>query len=143
MTLNAVSNPAYIALQAYMGNAASLAQGAINYSTGITTPSITAAVVAISQQNIPVSTLPGSPVSVSLLSLFPNLTAPVFLCVFDVTTPGQVFYCGTASGTSAMVEVSANGFWAVSTGGILPPIIYLANPSSTIISDVNIAVMSN
>lgn len=138
MTLNAVSNVAYIALQAYMSEPNSTNVPAINY---VSVPTLTCASADSYTANVPANTLPSAPVSVSLLAVFPNLTAPVFMAVYDDTNPGQTFYVGTGAGAQ-MIEVAAGGFFAVATGGALPSTIYLANPNPTG-GVVKIAVMSN
>lgn len=142
MALNGVSSPAYIALQAYMGAAGSTNVPAIFYQTGQTSPALSAQVVNSYTVAAPVNGTPNTPVSVSTLSIFPNLTAPVFLGIYDATSPGQLFYAGLGPG-SAMIEIAPNGFAAFTCGGTLPTTIYLANPSSTVASDIVIVVMSN
>lgn len=143
MTLNAISNSAYIAIQAYMSSASSNTPTDNNYAVNYQTNSTaTAAVIDSYTANVPANTTPFGPVSVSLLSIFPNDTSPIFLAVFDTTLVGQPFYVGTSSGTG-MIQVSAGGVYAVTCTGTLPSTIYLANPSTTLASVIKIVVMSN
>jgi len=138
MALNAISNPAVIALQAYMGSIESTNNLAINYLSSSTLTSVT---VDSNVQEIPANTTTNAPVAVNLSPIFGNDASPVFFVVYDITSPGQTFYVGTGAGAQ-MVEVSAGGFWAFAAGGSLPTTIYLANPNGTV-GSVKLVAMSN
>lgn len=137
-TLPAISNTAYIGLSAYQGQNNSGQDNAVFYNN----PNLTSALIVRYPIVIPPNTTTSSPVIVSLSAApFTNCVSPVFLGISDITTPGQTFGVGFATGVGIAI-VGAGGFLAFPCGGSLPANLYLSNPNATE-SVVNIAVMTN
>jgi hypothetical protein len=127
MTLNANSNPAYVAIQAFLGVADESHQTAVDFQSAST---LTGA--AIVKQTI---NLPGLlTTSVSLTTLFANCVSPQFFCAYDITTsPGQNFGINNSGGSSLanFFMVAANSAWGYACdGNPLPATIYLYNPNA-------------
>jgi len=128
--LNANSNPAFIALQAFLGIADESHQTGIDFESAST---LTGAAVAKS----PPINLPASVVTaVSLATYFANCLSPVFFGAMDLTlTPGQNFGISTVNGglsTANFFMVAPNSVWGYACdGNPLPATIYLYNPNSS------------
>jgi hypothetical protein len=128
MTLNANTNPAYVAIQAFLGIADESHITATDFESGSTT---TGAAVVQQVVNIPAT----STISVSLTTLFANCAAPVYFGAKDITsTPGQDFGINNSGGSSLanffmVAPLSAWGY--ACDGNPLPATIYLYNPNST------------
>lgn len=122
--LNANQQPAFIALQAYLGTQGYTQRDAIDY----TNSSITGAQITAHTVQLPAT----STTVVSLVTLFANCPNPQFFCAQDnTTTPGQNFGVAFAAGTYAFV--APLGFWGYSCDGtVLPNSIYLNNPNATV-----------
>ena len=128
MALNANSNPAYIALQAFLGVADESHQTAVDFESNST---LTGA--ALVKQTIQ---LPGTmTTSVSLATLFANCVAPQFFCAYDITpSPGQNFGVNNSGGSSLsnFFMVAPGSVWGYACdGNPLPATIYLYNPNAT------------
>ena len=122
-TLNANSNPANIALQAFLGIADQSHETAIDFnSSGLTGAALVKQVV-----NVPGST---SSQAVSLATLFAGCLSPQFFVVFDDTpSPGQNFGVSVSGGNFQMV--AAASWWGYCCDGeALPATLYLSNPNS-------------
>jgi hypothetical protein len=128
MTLNANSNPAFIAIQAEIGPADESHQQAVDYQSGSTTTG-----AALVKQVINLA--PTSTTSVSLATLFANCVAPVFFSAYDITLmPGQNFGINNSGGSSLanFFMVAPESAWGYACdGNPLPATIYLYNPNAT------------
>jgi hypothetical protein len=128
-TLNANSNPVYIALQAFLGVADESHQIGIDFESG---SSLTGAALAKSPPiNLPAT----STTMVSLATYFANCLSPVFFGAMDlVTTPGQNFgisIVGGASTASFFMVAAESVFGYACDGNTLPTNVYLYNPNTT------------
>lgn len=124
MVLNANSNPAYFAMQAFLGTADQSHDTAIDFESG---SSQTGA--AISKTTVVVAG--NSTVAVNVADKFANCPSPQFFCAFDeTTTPGQNFGISFTGAPFAMVAPSS--FWGYACdGSALPSTLYLFNPNAT------------
>lgn len=128
MTLNANSNPAFIAIQAFLGIADESHQTAVDYQSASTTTG-----AALVKQNV---SLPGGlTTSVSLATLFASCPSPQFFCAYDITSsPGQNFGINNSGGSSLanFFMVAPQSAWGYACdGNPLPATIYLYNPNAT------------
>lgn len=125
MTLNANSNPAYVAIQAFLGPADESHETVVDFESS----SITGAAVLKYVANIPATTT----ISVSLSTVFAAASSPQFMCAFDATTsPGQNFginYSGAGGPFSMVAAASAWGYPC--DGSALPSTVYLYNPNTS------------
>ena len=135
-TLNANSNPAYVALQAFLGVADESHDTAIDFETN---SNFTGAAIAKQVISVPGST---SSESVSISTLFPNCPSPQFFAVYDLTpSPGQPF--GVSLDGTNFAHVAAGSFFSyVCDGTALPSTIYLKN-ANTAASTIAIVCITN
>lgn len=135
MALNANSNPAYIALQAFLGPANESHQTAIDFES---TSTLTGAALSKATISVPATTT----VSVSTATYFANCPSPQFFCAYDDTTsPGQNFGVSLAGSPYAMV--AARSFWGYTCdGSALPATISLYNPNASA-SVITLACITN
>jgi hypothetical protein len=128
-TLNANSNPAYIALEAFLGVADESRQTAMDFETGSST---TGAALAKSP---PISLPATTTTIINLSTYFANCLSPVFFGAMDLTTtPGQNFGISLSggTGTSNFFMVAPNSvFGYACDGNTLPTNVYLYNPNAT------------
>jgi hypothetical protein len=129
-TLNANSNPAFIALQAFVGIADESHQTGIDFESAST---LTGAALAKSPPiNLPALTA----TPISLATYFSNCPSPVFFGAMDLTTtPGQNFGISLSGGasTSNFFMVAPNSVWGYACdGNPLPSTVYLYNPNATV-----------
>jgi hypothetical protein len=129
-TLNANSNPAYIAIQAFLGVADE------SHQTGIDFQSASTVTGAALLKSPPINLTGLATTSFSLATYFSNALSPVFFGAMDITsTPGQNFGISLSGGASTanffMVGPNA-AFGYACDGNILPSTVYLYNPNATV-----------
>lgn len=128
--LNANSNPAFIAIQSFLGIADESHQTGIDFQSAST---LTGAALAKSPPiNLPAT----STTPISLATYFSNCLSPVFFGAIDLTaSPGQNFGISLAGGSSTanffMVGPNA-AFGYACDGNLLPSTVFLYNPNATV-----------
>lgn len=80
--------------------------------------------------------------SFNLATLFPACTAPVFVCIADVSSPGVGFAITTVSGSGKMGIMASYWMAYMANGTTALPTVYIDNPSSTQSLILQISVMT-
>jgi hypothetical protein len=122
---NVAAAQAVISLRSYFNPLGPTQQSLLNSSTP---DAFTADVAEVHTVTVAAST---SNASFALATLFPAITAPVFLYVVDVSNPGIGFKITTSSGTGKMGVAPNFWFAYMADGATALPTIYIDNPSST------------
>lgn len=135
--LNATSNPAYVALEAFLGVADQAHETAIDFETNNS-------YVGAANVGQVIEVAANSTVTVTIANTaFANCPVPQFFAAYDVTpAPGLPF--GFSLDNTHFMNVAALSFvgW-ICDGEALPATIYLKNPSMTTAATIKLVCITN
>ena len=127
---------AVISLRAYMNPQGPTQQALINSETP---DAFTAATSAALTLTVATSTT----TAFNLATLFAAYTAPVFVSITDISSPGLGFTITTSDDASGNMGVAPNFWFAwMADGSTALPTVHITNPSSTQKLYVQVGVMS-
>lgn len=79
--------------------------------------------------------------SCAVATFFPAAANCIFVALFDLTTPNQIFLVTTTSG-SGKITISPGGIYCYTPNGGVPPTFFLDNPASSQVSEIGVLVIS-